>query len=137
MTLSSDSYQSLPDRQALSSSSSFPQFIPCHAIFLSSFFRLCGGLDLGESLALLESSLLLEAEDLESLEIGQGAALVLDGTGLGPAGGLPLGVDLGLLPELLDGTSAGGTGQLLNDERCEENVGEGQRLSGDNELLVR
>lgn len=32
---------------------------------------LCGGLDLGQRLALLESSLLLETEDLEALEIRQ------------------------------------------------------------------
>lgn len=111
--------------------------MPCLPYIRTIMCRLCGCLDLDESLALLESSLLLEAQDLESLEVGEGSALLLDGTGLGPGGLLPLGVDLGLLPEALDGTGAGTTGELLNDERCEENVGEGKRLSEDNKLLVR
>lgn len=101
-----------------------------------SFCRLCGGLDLGQSLALLESALLLQAQDLEAVEVGQVAALLLLVLGLGPAALLPLGVDLGLLPELLDGTSAGSTGQLLNDKRCEEDVRQVDSLSGDDELGV-
>lgn len=99
--------------------------------------RLCGCLDLGEGLALLESSLLLEAQDLESVEVGQDSALLLLVLGLGPVAGLPLAVDLCLLPSLLHGTGAGATGQLLNDERCEENFRKVDGLSGDNELGIR
>lgn len=107
----------------------------CHAPQCR-FCRLCGGLDLGESLALFESALLLQAQDLESVKVGQVAALLLLVLGLGPAALLPLGVDLGLLPELLDDTGAGGTGQLLDDERCEEDLRKADSLSGDDELGV-
>lgn len=68
--------------------------------------HLCGGLDLGQSLALLESSLLLESHNLEAIEVGQvlppGDLLTL----LGPVALLPLGVDFVLLPKLPDGTVA-------------------------------
>lgn len=57
-----------------------------------------GCLDLGQGLSLLESSLLLESQDLESVEVGKRLSsfgLVLS---LGPLALLPLGVDLCLLP---------------------------------------
>ncbi|KAL2292871.1 hypothetical protein FJTKL_07924 [Diaporthe vaccinii] len=94
---------------------------------------LCGGLDLGDGLALLESSLLLEAQDLEAVEVGQGRSLGLLGLGLGPVGRLPLAVDLGLLPELLDGWRPGAPGQVGYHEVGEQDVGEGNGLSGNSE----
>lgn len=55
---------------------------------------LCRGLDLGQSLALLESLLLLEAHNLEALEVGQAAPPRNLVALLGPVRLLPLGVDL-------------------------------------------
>lgn len=97
----------------------FPPSMPCHAV---PSHRLCRSLDLGQSLALLKSSLLLEAHDLEAVEVGQISALLLLVLGLGPVAVLPLAVDLCLFPSRLHGTSAGATGQLLNDKRCQEDV---------------
>lgn len=94
---------------------------------------LCGSLDLGQSLALGESSLLLEAQDLEALEVGQSRTLGLPVLGLGPVGGLPLLVDLRLLPELLDGCRPGATGQASDDQVGQEDVGEGNGLSGNSQ----
>jgi hypothetical protein len=98
--------------------------------------NLCGGLDLGQSLALLESSLLLEAEDLETVEVGQSLPprnlLAL----LGPVAALPLGVDLSLLPGLGQGGVSGAPVQVLDDELGEESLAEVQGLSGNLELGV-
>lgn len=94
---------------------------------------LCGGLDLGDGLALLESSLLLEAQDLEAVEVGQSRSLGLLGLVLGPVGRLPLAVDLGLLPELLDSRRPGAPGQVGDHEVREQDVGEGDGLSGNSE----
>lgn len=91
--------------------------------------RLCGSLDLDESLALLEPSLLLEAEDLEALEVGECLPPVALSTLLGPVGLLPLGVDLGLFPELLQGGVAAATVEALNLEVREKSLGEGDGLA--------
>lgn len=95
-----------------------------------------GGLDLDELLALLEAALLLEAQDLEAVEVGQVLSSLNLGAALEPVGLLPLLVDLGLLPELLDGAGAGAAGQVLNLEGRQEGVGEGDGLAGDGELGV-
>lgn len=94
---------------------------------------LCGGLDLGERLALCESSLLLEAEDLEAVEVGQSRPLGLPVLRLGPVGGLPLLVDLGLLPELLDGCRPRSAGEASDDHVGQKDVGEGNGLSGNSQ----
>ncbi|KAI6753107.1 hypothetical protein HG531_005276 [Fusarium graminearum] len=94
-------------------------------------------LDLGQSLALFESSLLLESENLETLEVGKSLPSLHLVPLLGPVGLLPLGVDLGLLPELSDNTSSGTAVQALNNERGEENLVEGNSLSGSGEASVR
>jgi hypothetical protein len=104
--------------------------VPRHSCTLSR------GLDLDQGLALLEASLLLEAHDLEAVEVGQSPAALALLLALGPAALLPLCVDLGLLPELLHGTGTGSTGQLLDDERSQQGVGQGDSLSGNGELLV-
>lgn len=95
-----------------------------------------GGLDLGQSLALLESALSLEAHDLEAVKVGQGLALGDLGTLLGPVGLLPLGVNLGLLPLLLQGGVTGATEETSDDEGRQEDFVEGNGLSRDNEAFV-
>jgi hypothetical protein len=99
--------------------------------------HLCGGLDLGQSLALLESSLLLESENLEAFEVGETLPPLHLIPLLSPVGLLPLGVDLGLLPKLSDDTSSGTAVQALNDKRGEEDLAEGNGLSGNSEASVR
>lgn len=98
--------------------------------------NLCRGLDLGQSLSLLESSLLLESQDLESVKVGEslppGDLVSL----LGPVGLLPLGVDLGLLPLLLDGAGSGAADETLNAQGGEEDLGEGDGLSLGGEVGV-
>ena len=86
--------------------------------------RSCGSLDLGKRLVLLEASLLLQPHDLEAVKVGQTPATLLLQLLLGPVGLLPLGVDLGLLPRLLDGAGPGAAGQLLDRELRDEDVGE-------------
>lgn len=98
--------------------------------------QLCGGLDLGQSLALLESSLLLEAEDLEAVEVGQSPSALNLFALLGPVAALPLGVDLSLLPGLGKSGLSGASGQVLDNELREESLGEVQGLSGNLELGV-
>lgn len=97
--------------------------------------KLCLG-DLGQSLALLESALLLEAQDLEALEVGQSGPLGLHVALLGPVGVLELLVDLFLRPQLLDGGRPGGTGQAGDDEVGQDNIGERNSLAGDGKVGV-
>lgn len=96
--------------------------------------HLCGGLDLGQSLALLESSLLLESENLEAVEVGETLPPLNLIPLLGPVGLLPLGVDLGLLPGLSDGAGSGAAVEALDDKGREEDLAEGNGLSGNGEL---
>lgn len=98
--------------------------------------RLCGGLDLGQSLALLEAALLLQSHNLKSVEVGESTSSRRLEALLGPVGLGPLAVDLSLGPRLLDGTGSRTTGKVGDDDRREQAVGEGDRLSGDSELGV-
>lgn len=98
--------------------------------------QLCGGLDLGQSLALLESSLLLEAEDLEAVEVGQSLSSLNLFALLGPVAALPLGIDLSLLPGLGKSGLSGASGQVLDNELGEESLAEVQGLSGNLEVGV-
>lgn len=98
--------------------------------------RLSRGLDLGESLALLEPSLLLQPHNLEAVKVGKGLALLLLLLLLGPVGGSPLGVNAGSLPGLLDGTCPGTAGELIDDDGGQEGVGERDLAAGGDELLV-
>lgn len=98
--------------------------------------HLCGGLNLGQSLALLKSSLLLEAEDLEAVEVGKTLPPLNLIPLLGPVGLLPLGVDLGLLPQLSDDTGSGATDETLNAQGREKALGEGNGLSARGEVGV-
>ena len=98
--------------------------------------RLCGGLDLGKGLALLEPSLLLEAHDLEPVEVGQGLPALALLLSLGPVALLPLRVDAGLLPRGLKGACSGGPRQLGDDEGRQQDVGQPDRLPGNDQLGV-
>lgn len=98
--------------------------------------RLCRGLDLGERLALLEAALLLEAENLEAVEVGQVLPPLDLSAALEPAGLLPLLVDLGSLPGLLQGAVAGAAGELGDSQGREKGGGERKRLAGNSELGV-
>lgn len=98
--------------------------------------HLCGGLDLGQRLALFESSLLLESENLEAVEVGETPSPLDLVALLGPVSLLPLGVNLALLPKLSDDTVSGAAVETLNDQGREEDLGEGNGLSGNGELRV-
>lgn len=97
---------------------------------------LCRCLDLGKSLALFEPPLLLQPHNLEALEVGQSLPARLLHALLGPVALLPLGIDAGLLPSGRDGSCAGTTGELVDDESGQKQVGERERLAGNGELGV-
>ena len=83
----------------------------------------------------MSTYLLSQSEDLEALKVGQvlpplGALSVLRVVALSP-----LAIDLVLLPQLLDGTSAGSTGELGDNEVGEGSVGERKDVTGDDLLL--
>lgn len=79
------------------------QFPPFDSVGLSTKQKLCGSLDLSKSLALLKAALLLETEDLEAVEVRQSLSSLDLVALLGPVALLPLRVDFGLGPSLLDG----------------------------------
>lgn len=97
---------------------------------------LCGGLDLGQGLALLESALLLQAHDLEAVKVRQRRPLRLLVSLLGPVGLLPLLVDFGLLPSLLDGGAPRAAGQVGQNELGQDAVGKGDGLPGHSQARV-
>lgn len=70
-------------------------------------------LDLGQRLSDLETCLLPQSHDLESLEIGQSPSPLLLDTLLSPGALLPLCLDTSLLPLRLDRASSCASGQLL------------------------
>lgn len=84
----------------------------------------------------MESSLLLQTEDLESVKVGQFGALGLLLLPLGPVGLLPFLVDLGLLPELLDGGGPRAAGQGGQNEVGQNDLGERNGLAGDSQGRV-
>ena len=94
------------------------------------------GLNLRQRLSDLETCLLPQLHDLESLEIGQSPSPLPLHTLLGPRALLPLRLDAGLLPLLVDNTSSCTAGQLLEDQRGEDELREGDRLSGNGALAV-
>jgi hypothetical protein len=98
--------------------------------------QLCGGLDLGQSLSLLESSLLLEAQNLEAVEVSQCLSPLNLVALLGPVAALPLGINLSLLPGLGQGGLSGTSGQVLDNELGEKGLAEVQGLSGNLQLGV-
>lgn len=91
-------------------------------------------LDLGQRLSDLETCLLPQPQDLEPLKICQGSSPLLLGALLGPRALLPLRLNTSLLPLRLDDTSSGAPGKLLKDKGCENELREGDRLTGDGGL---
>lgn len=94
------------------------------------------GLNLSHRLPDLETCLLSQLHNLESLEIGQSPSPLLLRTLLGPRALLPLRLNTSLLPLLLDNTSSCTTGELLEDQRCEDELCECDRLTGNGGLAV-
>jgi hypothetical protein len=88
-------------------------------------------LGLGESLLDLETPLLLENHNLEPAEVGERPSLLGGINALGERRVLPLLGDTLLLPELGDDTGASTTGQRLEDDAGEADVGKRERLAGD------
>lgn len=80
--------------------------------------------------------LLLQSHDLESLEVGEIPPLVLGLCLLGPAGLGPLLIDLGLGPQLLDGTGTGGAGETVDGEGSEGDGGKSDGVTGNNRALL-
>jgi hypothetical protein len=95
------------------------------------------GADLDQSLALLEPPLLLQPHDLEAVKVGERLAALLLELLLSPVALLPLSVDTGSLPRLLDGTRPGAAGELLDNDRGEQGVGERDDATGGGEAGVR
>lgn len=79
--------------------------------------------------------LLPELHDLETLEVVELPALVELLALLGPGACVECLLDLLLRPLLLDESTAGGTGQLGEDDGCEGKVGESGGVTGDGGLL--
>ena len=80
--------------------------------------------------------LLAEAENLESLEVGQVLA-ALRAVGALSEGALgPLAINLVLSPELLHGTGTGSAGELGNGEVSEGGVGERKNVTGNDLVLL-
>ena len=86
-------------------------------------------LNLCQRLSDLESLLLSQSHDLESLEIRKSLSAFLLAALLGPGTLLPLCLNSGLLPLRLDNTSSGSSWELLEDEGSEDNFGKGDRLA--------
>ncbi len=97
---------------------------------------LCRSPDLGQSLALLEPPLLLQPHNLEPVEVGERLAALLLELLLGPVALGPLGVNTSGLPRLLDGTRPRAAGELVDNDRREEGVGELDDAAGGGELVV-
>ena len=75
------------------------------------------------------SPLLLENHNLESIKVGQLSPGIPRGNLLSPARSTPLGINIGLLPVLLDGSRAGGAGDLRGDDGSQGDMGEGDGLA--------
>lgn len=98
--------------------------------------KLCRGLDLGQSLALLESLLLLESHNLEAVKVRQVLPPLHAVALLGPVALLPLGVNLGLLPQLLNSAVPGAAQEIFDDELRQQTLGQGNGLPGNGKLGV-
>lgn len=96
----------------------------------------CSGLDLGQSLALLEPPLLLQPHNLEPVEVGERLAAFLLELLLRPVALMPLRVDTGSLPRLLNGARPRAAGQLLDHNRCEEGLRQLNGTTGSRKLFV-
>lgn len=93
-------------------------------------------LDLSQGLPDLETRLLPQFHDLESLEICQSPSPLLLGTLLRPGALLPLRVDTSLLPLRLDYASSCASWKFLQYEGSEDEFCEGDRLTGNGGLGI-
>lgn len=75
--------------------------------------------------------MLLEKHNLEPIKVGQVPPLLGRLALESPRRLLPLGNDFGSVENLLDGRSTGGTGELLQDVRGEDETTVGEGLTGD------
>ena len=73
----------------------------------------------------LETRLLLQSHDLESLEICQSSSLLLLATLLSPRTLLPLCLDTSLLPLRLDHSSSCASWELFENKGCEDELCKG------------
>lgn len=80
--------------------------------------------------------LLSQTQNLESLEIRECLSSLLLATLLGPRTLLPFRLDTGLFPLRLDYASSCTSGELLENQRGEDDVGKSDRLTGDGSLGV-
>jgi hypothetical protein len=80
--------------------------------------------------------LLSESENLEALEVGQVLPPLSALSLLSNAALSPLSIDLVLLPELLDGATAGSAGEFGNDEGGESGVSERKGVTGNDLVLL-
>lgn len=80
--------------------------------------------------------MLLQSHDLESVEVGERSSSLSLVLSLGPFALLPLGVNLRLLPCGLQGSRSDGTGQLLDRQVGQQDVGQRDSLSGNDQLGV-
>lgn len=91
-------------------------------------------LDLGQGLSNLETRLLPQPQDLESLEVGQSTSAHLASHLLRPGALAELLRDVLGIPLLLDGTGARATGQFGEDDGGELDVVERNGLAGDDSI---
>jgi hypothetical protein len=80
--------------------------------------------------------LLLQSEDLESLESGEAASGLLLCALLRPGSCLPLLLNPSLSPCSLDGSSASASWQLWENDGCEDDLGGSDCLTGNGGLAV-
>lgn len=92
--------------------------------------------NLGQGLADLETCLLSQTQNLESLEVGQCSSSLLLGALLSPGALLPLGLDASLLPCSLDGTGTGSSWELGENQWGENAVRKSDGLAGNSGLRV-
>lgn len=82
-----------------------------------------------------ETDLLPQLQNLEALEVVELPPLLELNALLCPGALVELGVHLGLLPLLLEGTDTASTGKLVDHDRSKGDVGESSGVTGDGALL--
>lgn len=141
---------------------SFRGYATCPSLLLSKSkaLCLCGLAGRGKSLAHLEAGLRVSSQpshpsilsrvespckthllpqphNLEALKVVELPPPDTPLTALGPGAVVPPALNIGRLPQLLQGSGTGGARELLNDDGSEGDVGDRNGLAGDNVLLLR
>lgn len=83
-----------------------------------------------------KTHLFLQSHNLEPLKVGKISSPISLFLLLGERAVGPFGIDLLLLPELLDGSGTSRAGEFRDGERCEGDVGEGEGMSRNNFVLL-